>query len=185
MDYDRIEQLLNRYWECETTLEEERELAAFFQSGEVPEKWQKEAALFRYFGEERSEGQLGEFFDLRILEEVNELDGRNKQNAKGKTRRLIQDISKVAAVVLVLVATVFVTREQYLDLDQDDPIVQSEAEAREAYEQTKAALLMLSKSMNKGTEQVGKMAIFNEAQEIVREDVVSDSREINSEEEVK
>jgi len=186
MDYDRIEALLNRYWECETSLEEERELKAFFQSGEVPPKWRKEAALFQYFGEEREEGKLGEFFDHRILEEVHEVSGRDSVSRKGKTRRMWQDISKVAAVILVLVTAVFVARDQYNQLDEDDPVVQSEAEAREAFEQTKAALLMLSRSMNKGTEHVGKMAVFNEAQEIVREDVVSqensnENNEVNEE----
>ena len=181
MDYDRIEQILNRYWECETTLEEERELKAFFQRNDIPERWKKEAALFGFFKQEREEGNLGEFFDHRVMEQVNEMEGRKSGQAKGRTVRMWQDISKVAGVVLILVTAVFVARDQYLQTSPDDPI---EAEARQAYEQTKAALLMLSKSMNKGTEQVGKMAIFNEAQQIVREDVVTEkpSEEKNNEE---
>lgn len=167
MDYNRIEELLNRYWECETTLEEERELKAFFQSEDIPAQWKKEAALFNYFKEERSEGRLGEFFDHRILEQVHEMDGAQSVEKKGKIRRMWQDIVRVAAVVLVLVTAVVVTRDNYNNLDEDDPVAQ---ETREAYEQTKAALLMLSRSMNKGTEQVGKMAVFNEAQEIVRDE---------------
>ena len=31
MDYKYIEQLLERYWNCETSLEEEQILRAFFQ----------------------------------------------------------------------------------------------------------------------------------------------------------
>ncbi len=181
MDYNRIEELLTRYWECETTLEEERELKAFFQSGNVPDKWKKEAALFTYFREEREEGQLGEFFDHRILEQVHELEGRTNVEKAGKVRRMWQDISKVAAVILVLVTAVYFARDEYLENQAqiNEPIANSESvqEAREAYEQTKAALLMLSKSMNKGTKQVGKMAVFNEAQEIVRNDVTDTDKE--------
>ncbi|MCA6073695.1 hypothetical protein [Fulvivirga sedimenti] len=172
MDYNRIEELLTRYWECETTLEEERELKAFFQSGNVPEKWRKEAVLFTYFREEREEGRLGEFFDHRILEQVHEIEGQTEVQKSGRVRRMWQDISKVAAVILVLVTAVYFARDEYLSNREEinQPIAESESvqEAREAYEQTKAALLMLSKSMNKGTEQVGKMAVFNEAQEMVR-----------------
>ena len=33
MDYKYIEQLLERYWQCETSVEEESELRAFFSKG--------------------------------------------------------------------------------------------------------------------------------------------------------
>jgi hypothetical protein len=49
MDYKYIEQLLERYWECETTLQEEAILRAFFsqpEMPEVPEDIRKYRALF-------------------------------------------------------------------------------------------------------------------------------------------
>ena len=42
MDYKYIEQLLERYWNCETSLEEEQILRSFFRQKEVP------AHLLRY-----------------------------------------------------------------------------------------------------------------------------------------
>ena len=36
MDYKYIEQLLERYWQCETTLQEDNILRAFFSQAEVP-----------------------------------------------------------------------------------------------------------------------------------------------------
>ena len=36
MDYKYIEQLLERYWECQTTLEEEAILRTFFRQEDVP-----------------------------------------------------------------------------------------------------------------------------------------------------
>ncbi len=45
--YLHIQELLDRYWEGETTLEEERELKAFFQAGNVPAQFHREAQLFR------------------------------------------------------------------------------------------------------------------------------------------
>lgn len=36
MDYKYIEQLLEKYWECETTLQEENILRAFFQQADIP-----------------------------------------------------------------------------------------------------------------------------------------------------
>lgn len=42
MDYKDIEQLLERYWQCETSVEEESVLRDFFTKEEVP------AHLLRY-----------------------------------------------------------------------------------------------------------------------------------------
>lgn len=36
MDYKYIEQLLERYWNCETSVEEEQILRIFFQQKELP-----------------------------------------------------------------------------------------------------------------------------------------------------
>ncbi|MEQ1744973.1 MAG: hypothetical protein ABMA02_06090 [Saprospiraceae bacterium] len=46
-DTTDIRSLLNRYWEGETTLEEERRLKAFFSNENIPEDLQRDAALFR------------------------------------------------------------------------------------------------------------------------------------------
>ena len=36
MNYQYIEQLLERYWDCQTTLEEEQILRSFFKQEDVP-----------------------------------------------------------------------------------------------------------------------------------------------------
>ena len=36
MDYKYIEQILERYWQCETTLHEESILQSFFRQKDVP-----------------------------------------------------------------------------------------------------------------------------------------------------
>ena len=46
MDYKYIEQLLERYWEGETTLQEESILRTFFSQPEVPENLRKYQPLF-------------------------------------------------------------------------------------------------------------------------------------------
>lgn len=47
MDYKQIETLLERYWEGETTLTEERQLKAYFLSGKVDERLRDVAPLFQ------------------------------------------------------------------------------------------------------------------------------------------
>ena len=48
MDYKYIEQLLERYWQCETTVAEERILREFFSQDDVPAALSAYRDLFRY-----------------------------------------------------------------------------------------------------------------------------------------
>lgn len=50
-----IEQLLEKYYEGETTLAEEKQLRAFFQQETIPAHLQSHAAQFRYFADARQE----------------------------------------------------------------------------------------------------------------------------------
>ena len=66
MDYKYIEQLLERYWNCETSLEEEQILRSFFRQKEVPAHLLRYKQLFAYQDVEKEKG-LGDDFDTRIL----------------------------------------------------------------------------------------------------------------------
>ena len=94
MDYKYIEQLLERYWECETTLQEEAILRAFFSQEEVPVELLKYKALFTY--ELQKEEVLGDDFDARILE---------KTQPSAKTVTLtsrLMPLFKAAAIVAIV-----------------------------------------------------------------------------------
>ena len=69
MDYKYIEQLLERYWQCETSLEEESELRSFFSEEEVPAHLLRYKELFVYQTVQQEAG-LGKDFDARILAQV-------------------------------------------------------------------------------------------------------------------
>ena len=67
MDYKYIEQLLERYWNCETSLEEEQILRAFFSQKDVPAGLLKYRDLFVYEQTETKADVLGEAFDERMM----------------------------------------------------------------------------------------------------------------------
>jgi hypothetical protein len=48
MTQETIIQLLDKYWNCETSQEEEQSLTAFFSGDEIPEEWQKYKTLFAW-----------------------------------------------------------------------------------------------------------------------------------------
>ena len=69
MDYKYIEQLLERYWACETSLQEEQILRTFFQQEDVPVHLKAYKAVFDV-QQEQAEPTLGEDFDVRMLQMV-------------------------------------------------------------------------------------------------------------------
>lgn len=100
MDYKYIEQLLERYWQCDTSLEEEDILRAFFSQKDVPAGLQKYRDLFVYGQAERKEQQLDDDFDARILAMIDEPVKVKALEIK-LTHRLMP-LFKAAAVVAII-----------------------------------------------------------------------------------
>ena len=100
MDYKYIEQLTERYWRCETSLQEEEILRLFFSQGEVPANLLPYKDLFGYAQEQKATDKLGDDFDQKILEMVNE-----DQPVKARVitmRKRLMPLFKAAAVVAIL-----------------------------------------------------------------------------------
>lgn len=71
MDYKYIEQLLERYWEAQTTEAEEAILKTFFAQPDVPAALERYRPLFAYEEAQQSVG-LGADFDERLLKLIAE-----------------------------------------------------------------------------------------------------------------
>ena len=69
MDYNRITSLLDKYWECATTIEEERELRHFFSSDALPLELRPYKAWF-LTPEAETLPPLGKEFDLKVLQQI-------------------------------------------------------------------------------------------------------------------
>jgi hypothetical protein len=65
MDSKQIERLLEKYWNCETSLEEEQHLREFFKN-EVPESMKDVAEVFRYFHAQQKQQLSIRNFDSAI-----------------------------------------------------------------------------------------------------------------------
>ena len=88
MDYKYIEQLLERYWNCETSVEEEQILRIFFQQKELPAHLRRYRSLFTY-QEEAAEMKLGDDFDKRVLAEI------ERPVVKAEQGKLVYDVPRL------------------------------------------------------------------------------------------
>lgn len=100
MDYKYIEQLLERYWECQTTLEEENILRSFFSQKDVPASMLKYRGLFAYEQEETKSDVLGEDFDHRMEAIIG--DPRPVKARTISITQRLKPLFKAAAVVAIV-----------------------------------------------------------------------------------
>ena len=98
MDYKYIEQLLDRYWQCETSLEEEQILRAFFQQNDIPAEMSQYQPLFAYVNEEKQTDVLGEDFDEKMLS----LIGEEPKAKVISIRQRLMPLFRAAAVVAIV-----------------------------------------------------------------------------------
>ncbi len=130
MDYKYIEQLLERYWNCETSLQEESILRNFFAQNDVPAHLKPYQSLFRC-QEEMANEHISEDFDERILgvlkEEEENINKTTLRVSSVKARPLgfgfgIRPFFKAAAVVAV-VLSISMAVQQAMDQGQSTNVV--------------------------------------------------------------
>jgi low affinity Fe/Cu permease len=158
MDSKKIEELLQKYWDCETSLEEEKQLQEYFRNENVPDQWKETATLFHYFEQQKNKS-VNPQFDKTILSQL--------KKPKGKVTNLVQTSLKIAAGVAVLIAAVFFVRQE---IRKNDTIAMEDTydDPKKALEETKKALLMISKGFGSAEKQAKKINLINEAQDKIQ-----------------
>ena len=155
-----IEELLNKYWNCETSLEEEQQLKEYFSQEDIPDALREAAPLFRYFNEQRATTLQDDSFDKKVIT-------RMRRNPNTKVRRLVYNTMRIAAGIVVVMAAVWFVHSE-LSTTESPQVVDTYNDPQKAFEETKKALLMISKSFGAVEEQAKKINLFNEAQEQIK-----------------
>jgi hypothetical protein len=131
MDYKYIEQLLERYWAAETSLEEESILRTFFSQKDIPAEMEHLRPLFT----DDAVGQaLDDDFDARILQAIGEpLTSKEVVKAREVTlTQRLMPLFKAAAIIAIILTlggalqapwdNTWNTPEDYVAIQQVDTI---------------------------------------------------------------
>ena len=161
MESQKMNELLEKYWQGETTLEEEAKLRQYFREHEPPAHLRPVAALFQHY---EAPPRLSQDFDQQI--EV--------QLRGGKVISMWPTLLRIAAVVAIFIAGALWMKRTYLE---ETPVAAPMAvvttdtyeDPEKAYEEAKQALLLVSSLMNEGTTHLTKLEEFDEAQQTVKE----------------
>lgn len=107
MDYKYIEQLLDRYFECETSCEEEQILRAFFAQDNVPVRLLAYRSIFNEQSKAMQEEVLSEDFEKRLMQRISEMEAQEPVRVKARVvtmQRRLRPLYKAAACVAVVLA---------------------------------------------------------------------------------
>ncbi|MCK6616264.1 MAG: hypothetical protein L6Q51_01335 [Cyclobacteriaceae bacterium] len=165
MDSRRADDLLKKYWDCQTSLAEEKELREYFRQRDVPEDLAPAATLFRYFDEQKT-NSLNDDFDQLVIGQATQ---SNKSTSGIKT--LITYSLRIAAGVAVLIAAIFLVRQELQRPDgivANGELIDTYDDPQKAFEETKKALEMISRGFVRAEQQAKKINAFNEAQEKIQ-----------------
>ena len=138
MGLDRIEKLVEKYFEGETSIAEEKELKVYFSSTDVAQHLKQYQSIFGYFAQAKQEALKTEF---PLLSKIH-----------SKKRNVVAWLSIAASVVVFLgIGTVM-----YLNSNDSYQFVScnSEDDPEKVLKETQKALALVSEKLNTGIESV-------------------------------
>lgn len=160
MDSEKINKLLQKYWDCQTTLEEEQELRDYFKH-HSPDAMKDAAPLFQYFNEQKEKQLTDISFEPNVLKQL--------RRPKGQMRTLVYNAMRIAAGIIVLVMAVWLVRMEVREISPKE-VTDTYDDPKMAFEETKKALMMISRSFSTAEEQARKINLFNEAQKELQQE---------------
>jgi len=143
MALDRIEKLVEKYFEGETSIAEEKELKTYFSSTDVAQHLEQYKPVFGYFSQAKQE-QFTATISLK---------------SKRKQKRLAW--LSVAAAVVVMVCIGFFAYQNSSEPTQENLGVINDPEI--AFRETQKALALISKHVNTGIESVNYLGEYQQS----------------------
>lgn len=142
-----IDHLLDKYWEGESSLEDEKILKQYFLSSDVAAEHEAFKELFVFFD---SESQIKYPTDSQTVE------NKSESTVKVRTLSIRKYMYAVAAVLVLAIGSIFVVKNLNKDIQPKETYsqVQEIEDPEEALRVTKQALALLSKKLNSSTKTV-------------------------------
>jgi hypothetical protein len=148
MNIRPINQLIDKYFDGNTSIAEERQLRNFFLKEDVPGNLLPLKDYFVYLNTEKNTDKLDDNFDAKILDEIS--NGKRKELSTYR-KLYVYIASGVAACVLIVIGLFNFIGP---GINQND--------IETAYAQTQKALIFVSSKLNQGMDKTKNMGKLNE-----------------------
>ena len=160
MEIQEIKQLLQQYFNGESSDNDERKLEAYFSGDDVADELKEYTEFFGGIAElahTNEDSALDEDIMVYILE--------NENREKTKFRRMWQTVTGVAAtIIIVLGGFLFYQQKQ-------QPYQDTYKDPKKAYEVAEQTLQFVSEKYNKGLSALANFEKLNEAEEPLRKGI--------------
>ncbi len=162
MNLKEIEALLQKFYDGETSLDEEASLRDYFSNENVPEQLIAHQAQFSFYQKAKDEKVPLRNFERDLSKHI-----REEKNVKqiGNRRRTFYFVTGIAASILIFIGVYFQfvvndNRSAYsIENTYEDPEV--------AYAEAKKALLLVSEKFNTGVQDFNKFSTFSQYKELI------------------
>ena len=157
MDLKRIRTLLERYYNGDTTLDEEKILREYFSSDIIHKEFIADKDIFLYQIHEN--GKVDNMPDIssQIWNNLN-----NKETDKTKNNNLRYIFLRIAASIIILTGSFFLLKNQVFNKNQNIQFTDTYNNPELAYQQAKETLLYVSAILNNGTDHLEPIQKINE-----------------------
>ena len=152
MKEEELKSLVEKYYNGESTEEEERALRDFFRKGNIPEGYESEKLIFSYYTESAELSEPSIDFEARILAGI---DSSEIKRGSQSIRKYFLPLLSAAAGLLILIGSYFffINRNESVDTFSDPQI---------AYAETIKILKDVSSQLNHGTQTLEPVGKLNE-----------------------
>ena len=142
MEFQNIDALLEKYWNCETSVNEEQILQDFFMQAQIPEGFKDLALLFKYTHNKQTE-KLGANFDKKFNDAI------KKRRKKYISIKLFAPTLKIASMIAFII-TIGLSGVIWVNSTKKQNFAETYSDPFAAYKEATSALDKLSMALQKG-----------------------------------
>ena len=165
MNTSEIELLLEKFYEGNTSLQEEKILRDFFFGTDVPAHLKSHKPLFNYFVREQRQEAGDAALNQKLLTQITENHGAALVVPLHSNRSRFLFISGIAASILLMVGLFFTFRHDVFNRSSMHP---GDQDPELAYINASEALMMVSGNLNTGIRQMEKLQMVDKAMKNVQ-----------------
>ncbi len=144
MKEDRLKELLEKYYDGNSTCEEENELKEFFSGKVIFPGYEAEKEIFTHYSGSELTSMPSAGFEMKIIRSIEDYENRSRRILYKK--RYLPLLGAAASIMMIIASWFFIFREKEPEDTFTDPAV--------AYAQTMKILNHVSMKLNLATEAV-------------------------------
>ena len=152
MKKEELKRLLDKYYNGDSTDDEEKSLKRFFSENTNVGAYENEREIFNYFTMAGEVPEPSSDFEARIIAGVEASD--SKENSRMNTKFILHLLSAAAGILILTGSYFFFINSKMPEDTFSDPEI--------AYAETMKILMEVSTKLNKGTSTLGPLDKINE-----------------------